>query len=157
MKRTNTWVAVGTLTTRIAARLTARREAEIQEGSAAEDRREPRMESAGSISAIGASNDALEPIPVGRGDEGARLAGGRSDQTRGAADVWEGAPGSSANDNIQDSAVGSREGEPASFCAPRHAGSPFFTSAKAAAYLAAKSGSVSKSTPARLMPLRQVV
>jgi hypothetical protein len=44
MRKAHTWTPLGSLTTRIAARLTARREAEIQEGSAAEDRREPRME-----------------------------------------------------------------------------------------------------------------
>jgi hypothetical protein len=49
----NNWTRLGTLTTRLAARLASLREAEIQQGSAAEDRREPGMtKSAADLGAV---------------------------------------------------------------------------------------------------------
>lgn len=108
MKRDPTWKPLGALTTRIAARLMARREAEIQEGSAAEDRREPRMD----VEEKRPRGDAAR-CPASRrmpgGDGGAPGAGGNSSE-RCAAGAWGGVGGSAKI--IQFAAVGGRAAGP---------------------------------------------
>lgn len=64
MSNRDTWIPIGRIAAAIAARLESRREQILERAIDAA----PSEESAGSISALGASNEALEPIPAGRGD-----------------------------------------------------------------------------------------
>lgn len=126
MRKAQTWVPLGALTQRIAGKLLAMRQADIQKDGAAEVRDDPRMRESAAPACVGQDRDGVVARPQGgnagvdgRG-EGGPITGGSGDRP-GAATV-EGTAGRSRS---AEGCVADREVEPATLrraCSDSYAG-----------------------------------